>query len=121
MEPSGTSHWVHNLDPVIFQFTETLAIRWYGLAYVAGFLIGFGLLGLYWKRRRSLVNPQIQESLAIAIILGVVVGGLAILPTEKFRTAVEISLRSFAIGMSAALIVGLLTIEWIGRRTIRLI
>jgi NitT/TauT family transport system permease protein len=37
----------------------------------------------------------------------IVVGGLAILPTEKFRTAVEISLRSFAIGMSAALIVGL--------------
>jgi NitT/TauT family transport system permease protein len=37
----------------------------------------------------------------------IVVGGMAILPTEKFRTAVEISLRSFAIGMSAALIVGL--------------
>ncbi|HSH09221.1 MAG TPA: prolipoprotein diacylglyceryl transferase [Oceanipulchritudo sp.] len=75
MEPSGSSHWVHNLDPVIIQFTETLAIRWYGLAYVAGFLVGFGLLALYWKRRRSLVNPQMQESLAIAIILGVVIGG----------------------------------------------
>jgi NitT/TauT family transport system permease protein len=37
----------------------------------------------------------------------IVVGGLAILPTEKFRTAVVISLRSFALGMSASLIVGL--------------
>jgi len=37
----------------------------------------------------------------------VVVAGLTILPTEKFAKAVEISLRSFAIGMSAALIVGI--------------
>jgi len=37
----------------------------------------------------------------------VVIGGAAILSTEKFMTAVVISLRSFAIGMSAALIVGL--------------
>jgi NitT/TauT family transport system permease protein len=37
----------------------------------------------------------------------VVVGGAAIVPTEKFAAAVAISLRSFALGMSAALIVGL--------------
>jgi phosphatidylglycerol:prolipoprotein diacylglycerol transferase len=69
------AYWVHDLDPVIFQFTETIAIRWYGLAYVAGFLIAFGLLGLYWKRGRSELAPHMQESLAMAMILGVVVGG----------------------------------------------
>ena len=69
------SHWVHDLDPVIFQFTETLAVRWYGLAYVCGFLIAFGLLRLYWKRGRSVLNPNMQESLAMALILGVLVGG----------------------------------------------
>jgi NitT/TauT family transport system permease protein len=37
----------------------------------------------------------------------IVVAGMTILPTGKFLTAVEISLRSFAVGMSAALIVGL--------------
>jgi NitT/TauT family transport system permease protein len=37
----------------------------------------------------------------------IVVGGMTILPTEKFMKAVVISLRSFALGMSAALIVGL--------------
>jgi len=33
--------------------------------------------------------------------------GLTVLPTEKFIKAVEISLRSFAVGMVAALIVGI--------------
>ncbi len=37
----------------------------------------------------------------------IVVAGVTILPTEKFITAVVISLRSFAVGMAAALIVGL--------------
>jgi phosphatidylglycerol:prolipoprotein diacylglycerol transferase len=68
-------YWVHDLDPVIIQFTETLAVRWYGLAYVAGFLVAFGLLRLYWKKGRSPLNPQMQESMAMAMILGVVLGG----------------------------------------------
>jgi NitT/TauT family transport system permease protein len=37
----------------------------------------------------------------------VVAAGLTILPTEKFVKAVEISLRSFALGMTAALVVGI--------------
>src|SRR5512144_2742922 len=37
----------------------------------------------------------------------VVVAGMTVIATEKFRLAVEISLRSFAVGMAAALIVGL--------------
>jgi phosphatidylglycerol:prolipoprotein diacylglycerol transferase len=69
------SHWVHDLDPVIFQITDTLAVRWYGLAYVCGFLAAFGLLGLYWRKGRSILNPRMQESLAMAMILGVLIGG----------------------------------------------
>ena len=37
----------------------------------------------------------------------IVTAGLTILPTEKFIKAVEISLRSFAVGMAAALILGI--------------
>jgi NitT/TauT family transport system permease protein len=36
----------------------------------------------------------------------VIVAGLTILPTEKFSAAVSISLRSFAIGMALAVVVG---------------
>lgn len=75
MEEGTVQYWVHDLNPIIFQFTETLAVRWYGLAYVTGFLVAFGLLGLYWKRGRSALNPRMQESLSMALILGVVVGG----------------------------------------------
>ena len=67
--------WVHDFDPVIFRFTDAIAIRWYGLAYVSGFLIAFFLLGLYWKKGRSVLNPRMQESLAMALIIGVVLGG----------------------------------------------
>jgi phosphatidylglycerol:prolipoprotein diacylglycerol transferase len=69
------AYWVHDLDPVILPITDSLAIRWYGLAYVAGFLIAFGLLGLYWRKGRSVLAPRMQESLAMALILGVVLGG----------------------------------------------
>lgn len=68
-------YWVHDLNPVIFQITETLAVRWYGLAYVLGFLTGFALLHLYWRKGRTSLTPAMQESFAMALILGVVVGG----------------------------------------------
>jgi phosphatidylglycerol:prolipoprotein diacylglycerol transferase len=69
------SHWVHDLDPVIFSFTETLAIRWYGLAYVAGFLVAFALLHIYWKRGRSPLAPPDLEQLGLGLVLGVMIGG----------------------------------------------
>jgi NitT/TauT family transport system permease protein len=37
----------------------------------------------------------------------VIAAGVTIIPTEKFRTAVSISLRSFALGMSLALLIGI--------------
>lgn len=78
MEGHGSespTHWVHDLDPVIFQITESLAVRWYGLAYVASFAIAFALFHLYWRRGRSRLDPRAQESLALALVLGVVIGG----------------------------------------------
>jgi NitT/TauT family transport system permease protein len=51
----------------------------------------------------------------------VVVAGITVLPSEKFLRAVEISLRSFAIGMALALLIGIPTgvlmarVESVGR------
>lgn len=69
------THWVHDLDPVLWQITGTLAIRWYGLAYLAGFLFAFGLLYAYWRRGLSPLSPPALESMAMSMILGVVIGG----------------------------------------------
>lgn len=74
-EQPELKYWVHDLDPVIIQFTDTIGIRWYGLAYVTGFLIGFALWTLYRKRGRTSLTSEMQENLAMAMILGVVIGG----------------------------------------------
>jgi phosphatidylglycerol:prolipoprotein diacylglycerol transferase len=69
------AHWVHNLDPVIFQITETIALRWYGLAYIAGFASAYGLLVLYSKKGRIVLEADAREFLFMAVIIGVLVGG----------------------------------------------
>lgn len=69
------AYWVHDLNPVVLRITDTLAIRWYGLSYVAGFVAGFWLLGLYRRRRRSPLNREQEEFLFPWLIGGVVVGG----------------------------------------------
>jgi phosphatidylglycerol---prolipoprotein diacylglyceryl transferase len=66
---------VHTPDPFLFQFTETFGIRYYGLAYVLGFLSAIGLLWLYWRRGRSPFNPAAQGDLIFALMLGVFLGG----------------------------------------------
>ncbi|WP_309382167.1 prolipoprotein diacylglyceryl transferase [Cerasicoccus frondis] len=73
-----TGHWVHDLDPFIIRFPEGWPIdglRWYGLAYVAGFAVAFFLLRLYYKRGRSPYNPDQQADFLFAIILGTLIGG----------------------------------------------
>jgi len=67
--------WVHDLDPFLIRFGETFGIRWYGVAYLAGFFVGAWLLNRYYKRGISLINPKQQSDLFLAIILGVLVGG----------------------------------------------
>lgn len=70
--------WVHDLSPFIIEFPEGFfldGIRWYGLAYLAGFVVGAWLLSLYYKRRRSPLDADAQSGFIIALILGVLVGG----------------------------------------------
>ncbi len=69
------SIWVHDLDPFIFRFSESFGVRWYGLAYVLGFLAGAYLLHLYHKKGLSPLDSSKQSDLFFAIMLGVIVGG----------------------------------------------
>lgn len=67
--------WLHTLDPFVFRFTPNFGVRWYGLAYLAGFLIGWWLLRIMAKRRWILLTPdQVADSI-LALVLGVFVGG----------------------------------------------
>jgi len=68
--------YVHNLDPVLLQIAGPFAVRWYGLAYLAGFLGGYFL----WKRlsREGLFQvpvADLQNFVVLFAVLGVFLGG----------------------------------------------
>ncbi|MDR0727841.1 MAG: prolipoprotein diacylglyceryl transferase [Puniceicoccales bacterium] len=71
-------HWVHDLDPYAIRFPDSWpfdGIRWYGVAYLLGFLSTYLIFRLYRScQRLTLSNDQI-DSLLAHIILGTVIGG----------------------------------------------
>jgi phosphatidylglycerol:prolipoprotein diacylglycerol transferase len=70
------THWVHDLSPFLVQFTETFGIRWYGLAYVAGFLCAY--LVLKWLVRQGcseLREDQVADFITFGALAGVMLGG----------------------------------------------
>lgn len=68
--------YVHQLDPVIFQVGGSLALRWYGLAYLASFLAGYVLLKRLAERRLWVLQPEkTADFIAAAALLGVFIGG----------------------------------------------
>ena len=69
------AYWVHDLNPFIVRFSDNFGIRYYGVAYLLGFVAGAWLLHAYARAGRSLVPaPQIAD-LIIALVVGVLVGG----------------------------------------------
>lgn len=68
--------YVHDLNPVIISITESLKVRWYGLAYLAGFVLGWWVLKkLAEKKLFPLVPDKVSDFIAYAAFLGVFVGG----------------------------------------------
>jgi phosphatidylglycerol:prolipoprotein diacylglycerol transferase len=75
------SYWVHDLDPFLWQFPESFShwgpggIRWYGIAYLAGFVSAFFLFKRYHKQKRSPYDSEQIMNLMTFLILGVLLGG----------------------------------------------
>lgn len=68
--------YVHHLDPIIFQLAGGIALRWYGLAYLAGFLGGYLLLKRLAERKLWVMGPEkTADFIAAAALLGVFLGG----------------------------------------------
>ena len=74
-----SSYWVHDLSPFLIRFPENPigldGIRYYGLAYLLGFLAAWGLLRAYDARGKFAINADARATLMTAVILGVIVGG----------------------------------------------
>jgi phosphatidylglycerol:prolipoprotein diacylglycerol transferase len=69
------AYWKHNLDPFIIEFWEGFGIRWYGMAYVFGILVG-GWLIYRWQRQRRvpLTHKEVLDFLMVAAV-GMLLGG----------------------------------------------
>ncbi len=69
--------YTHHLDPVIFELPGTpLALRWYGLAYVAGFFLGFLVLRMLSKRSLyCMPEKKLGDFITGIAVFGVLLGG----------------------------------------------
>ncbi|MCX6876883.1 MAG: prolipoprotein diacylglyceryl transferase [Verrucomicrobia bacterium] len=68
--------YVHDLDPVLVSVWRGLALRWYGLAYLLGFVVGFLLLRHLARRKLWVLPPEkTADFIAAAALLGVFLGG----------------------------------------------
>ncbi len=74
-----TTYWVHDLSPFLIRFPENSigieGIRYYGLAYLFGFIAAWTLLRIYNARDKFAIDADARSALMTAIILGVIAGG----------------------------------------------
>lgn len=66
---------VHSLSPFLIQFTETFGIRWYGTAYLAGFLFAFFLISWLSERQNAGLSRALVGDFITTVAIGTLVGG----------------------------------------------
>src|SRR6187402_647158 len=57
LSASPLAVWVHTPHPFLIRFSEEAGIRYYGLAYLLGFVFGAWMFRLYYKAGRTPLNP----------------------------------------------------------------
>jgi phosphatidylglycerol---prolipoprotein diacylglyceryl transferase len=67
--------YLHDINPIIFELPGGLAVRWYGMSYLLGFLIAYGLILAIVKRGVSTLKPKEVGDLIVCLALGIVIGG----------------------------------------------
>lgn len=69
------AYWVHTPHPFLIQFTENIGVRYYGLAYLLGFVVAGWIFRRYHRAGRTPLTPAASTDLMVALVLGVIVGG----------------------------------------------
>lgn len=67
--------YVHNLDPFAIQFTANFGIRWYGLAYLAGFILGYYTILRLTRAGATLFKEDEIADFVTYVAIGVLAGG----------------------------------------------
>ncbi len=74
--PSLLATYIHDINPVIFKISGGFALRWYGLAYLGGFIAGYYLLKyLSAKRLYPVTQDKLGDFVTYVAIFGVLIGG----------------------------------------------
>ncbi len=66
---------VHTLDPFVFEFAPGVGLRWYGTAYLSGFVVGWLILRALAKSGRIPLSLRQVGDLVTAMVIAVIVGG----------------------------------------------
>jgi len=69
------TNYVHQISPIALPIYNNIAIRWYGLAYLAGLLLGLLLMKAMEKRKGHLLDNEQLSDLVTWSALGVMIGG----------------------------------------------
>lgn len=108
MNFSILSAYVVNFDPVALHFPDSwgfAGIRWYGLSYLAGFIIALLLMNLYTKKGRSPLTCDDNSSLFTYLLFGVIIGGrmgyMLFYDFDRFIANPLIALRVWDGGMAS--------------------
>jgi len=76
--PDAAHYYVAQYNPYLLKFPDGWVLpglKWYGLAYVGGFLIATWLMWLYTRKGRLSLNADQRSNLMLALMFGVLLGG----------------------------------------------
>jgi phosphatidylglycerol---prolipoprotein diacylglyceryl transferase len=69
------SDMVHNLSPFLWHFWGEVGLRWYGLAYIAGFVFSYFLLQWLVARQKSGLTRELVSDFVTYGAIGILAGG----------------------------------------------
>jgi phosphatidylglycerol:prolipoprotein diacylglycerol transferase len=67
--------YVHQMSPFLWEIAPGIGIRWYGLSYLAGAVIGAGIVWWIARRGRARIAPPLVSEFAINLLIGAFIGG----------------------------------------------
>ena len=74
--PILAAAWLNDLNPVALRLTDWLQIRWYGLAYVAGFAAAWLVMRWMARTGRSVLpEAELADFVTFTALFGVMLGG----------------------------------------------
>lgn len=69
------SAYLHQLQPFAIQFTESIGIRWYGLAYLSGFALSYLVILWVVRQGRSPMRRDDIVDFVTMVAIGTMIGG----------------------------------------------